>query len=440
MNKYYVNTTELEKSKSKFKNIKNDLHDSKIQIGKCKLLLCAQQGFGIENVRRDVNTLYKQVADVEEDMKEFADFLSRLISCVNEAEKDNVRILERVDFDFNVQYRPENTRVEDLIINSPQKDKFVEWFKDTNNWFGHPALDIELTKKYWNTLNFGDKIALGWGEHINVIWEILSENLRDINSYRATENALKNWDVDRNLRVLEGILKSIDEDSLPKEIKMFDTKQDKAIFMQFIKAYDATLGETAKKYFEFIDWSLFSLEQLQYIFGNYEADIKYLENLKAALSYSEIHNQNMLVAIDKLIEQYQNEFFASIQRTSDKIGQDVLKDLLKEEIPIYKIANLIANMSGFTDYSEDLNDIAVTTAQRMSFGSAFLKLHEKFSSGDYTAEDLEQYKTSFEFLKATAIKEYENIVKNTSDANIREEAARKLREIRSWGPPELGAQ
>lgn len=169
-----------------------------------------------------------------------------------------------------------------------------------------------------------------------------------------------------------------------------------------------------------IDWSAFSIEEIDFLLRDYKKNIRYFDLLQ-----SNCNDEYINAIIDELMQDYTDKWYKTIMDMNEKMvdevvdkGVDVVAGFYTAGVyPVVKYSSdLISNVTGLKSYSDALANFYQVCRMINPVDETLEKSITKYKNGECTETEL---KAALELNKATKIYAYECIAEfgKASDAD-----------------------
>lgn len=195
--------------------------------------------------------------------------------------------------------------------------------------------------------------------------------------------------------------------------------------------------EIQKKYKDYIEVAkkLASLfkdcgeDYVKIILTDYTRSVAILESLKKM----NIDNEVLNIAVDEMILEYSNKFYAAAKKTYENIKNGVI-DVLVDKAPLLKVTEyaqkIISVVSGSSKYAEHAKPLLASQQISADIGLAYERAIDVIRAGDHSDEAIKNAENLFDMLKNIRMEQYEHMIALCDDSRKKASLIKELNEIR----------
>lgn len=170
-------------------------------------------------------------------------------------------------------------------------------------------------------------------------------------------------------------------------------------------------------------------DYIKIILTDYTKSVAILESLKKM----NIDNEVLNLAIDEMILEYSNKFYAAAKKTHENIKNGVI-DVLGDSEPIFKVTKyaqkLISVVSGSSKYAEHAKPLLASQQISADIGLAYERAIDVIRAGNHSEEAIKSAENLFDMLKNIRMEQYEHMIALCDDSRKKASLIKELNEIR----------
>jgi len=165
----------------------------------------------------------------------------------------------------------------------------------------------------------------------------------------------------------------------------------------------------------------FDIKIIAILASDYSINLEYLASLERTLQSTGMDTEVLNKVMSAMRNDYQNKYLDAVKQMSVQAIKSLSEEALKAYVPG---GELVMSIKKYSDIYMNINDGGKTMDSQKTFvamqtysanvSASLEKLGNKIASGDYTQQELADFKNMFELAKSMRVKMYESALEFTA--------------------------
>lgn len=387
MSRFHFDENVMENAAASLKAVNQELGGCLVELMLIKTVVQKEKGYNINEICNKLGNENDKLKYCCERTVEGAEEINQIKSIV--AQYDNKTIYVRSEVVQYVEAHSINNRYQDPFFKyTTANSDIVEKYISSNIW---NFVRSQTYDAFWATLTRG-------GYEQSIVYESLRSVIDSLNPDNSIQNQLA------------GILNKYDLNEIESNVNLAKEKVDELINVDGLSDLVKYLKEAK-----------FDIKIIAILASDYSINLEYLASLERTLQSTGMDTEVLNKVMSAMRNDYQNKYLDAVKQMSVQAIKSLSEEALKAYVPG---GELVMSIKKYSDIYMNINDGGKTMDSQKTFvamqtysanvSASLEKLGNKIASGDYTQQELADFKNMFELAKSMRVKMYESALEFTA--------------------------
>ena len=387
MSRFHFDDNIMENAAASLKAVNQVLGGCLMELILKKTDVQREKGYNINEICNKLGNENDKLKYCCERIVEGAEVINQIKSIA--AQYDNKAMYAGAEVVQYVEANSINNRYQDPFFKyTTANSDIVEKYISSNIW---NFVRSQTYDAFWATLTRG-------GYEQSIVYESLRSVIDSLNPDNSIQNQLA------------GILNKYDLNEIESNVNLAKEKVDELINVDGLSDLVKYLKEAK-----------FDIKIIAILASDYSINLEYLASLERTLQSTGMDTEVLNKVMSAMRNDYQNKYLDAVKQMSVQAIKSLSEEALKAYVPG---GELVMSIKKYSDIYMNINDGGKTMDSQKTFvamqtysanvSASLEKLGNKITSGDYTQQDLADFKNMFELAKSMRVKMYESALDFTA--------------------------